>query len=153
MGDTYTQLFVQIVFAVRGRVNFIGKEHRELVHRHVTAVMQNDGHKMLSVFCMPDHIHFLAGLNPAQSISDMVLDVKRASTNMLNEKGLFNGHFNWQKGFGAFSHSKSQVPDVINYILNQEAHHQQKTFRQEYHEFLDKFGIAYKEEYLFEFYE
>ena len=108
---------------------------------------------MLAVFCMPDHVHFLAGINPAISISDMVLDVKRASTNFINSACGNNRHFHWQKGYGAFSYSKQQVPQVINYILNQEAHHQKKTFREEYLAFLNIFDIAYDDRYVFEFYE
>jgi len=129
MANTYTQLYVHVVFAVQGRQNFIPAQHRETLHRYLTAALQNDGHKMLAVFCMPDHVHFLADINPAISISDMVLDVKRASTNFLNSAHGNNSHFHWQKGYSAFSYSKQQVPQVINYILNQEAHHQKKTFR------------------------
>ena len=100
---------------------------------------------------MPDHIHMFIGLNPDISISNVVLDVKRASTNFINENRLIKGHFNWQKGYGAFSYSKSQVPDVVNYVFIQESHHQKKTFRQEYIEFLQKFEVDYEERYLFEF--
>ena len=153
MANTYTQLFIQIVFAVKGRQWLIPKKHRETLQKYMTAVIQNDKHKLLSIFCMPDHTHILAGLNPDISISDMVQDVKRASTNFINEKHIINSHFNWQKGFGAFSYPKKQVPDVIKYILEQEELHMKKTFRQEYHEFLDLFGIEYEEKYLFEFYD
>ena len=152
MANTYTQLFIQIIFAVKGRQALIPKQHREKLQKYMTAVLQNDEHKMLSIFCMPDHTHFLVGLNPAIAISDMVQDVKRASTNFINDNNLINTHFNWQKGFGAFSYSKKQVPGVIEYILGQEAHHQKKAFRQEYLEFLKIFGIEYDEKYLFEFY-
>jgi REP element-mobilizing transposase RayT len=100
---------------------------------------------------MQDHIHLLIGLNPSISISALVLDIKRASTNFINENNVVSRQFNWQKGYGAFSYSKSQVKDVVNYILNQEAHHQKKTFRQEYVEFLQKFEVEYEEKYLFEF--
>lgn len=153
MANTYTQLFIQIVYAVKGRQNMLPKHHHETLQKYTTAVVQNDGHKMLAVFYMPDHVHFLLGLNESIAISDMVLDVKRATTNFINEQNLTGSHFHWQKGFGAFSYSKSQVPDVINYILNQEKHHQNKTFRQEYLEFLQKFEVEYDEKYLFEFYE
>ena len=153
MANTYTQLFIQIVFAVKGRQSLIPKKHRDTMQKYMTAVIQNDNHKLLSVFCMPDHTHLLVGLNPDISISGMVQDVKRASTNFINEKKLTNTHFNWQKGFGAFSYSKKQVPDVINYILGQEEHHKKKTFREEYLDFLNLFGIEYNEKYLFEFYD
>lgn len=153
MANTYTQLFIQKVFAVKGRQSLIPKEHRETLQKYMTAVIQNDKHKLLSIFCMPDHTHLLVGLNPDISISDMVQNVKRASTNFINDNHFIPVHFNWQKGFGGFSYSKKQVPSVVKYILNQEEHHQKKTFRQEYHEFLDIFGIEYNEKYLFEFYD
>lgn len=117
----------------------------------MTATLQNDGHKMLAIFCMPDHVHFLVGLNPSISISDMVLDVKRASTNFINEGKLVHGHFNWQKGFGAFSYAKSQVHNVCEYIMRQEEHHRKKTFKEEYVELLRLFEVEYDEKYLFEF--
>lgn len=153
MPNTYTQLFVHVVFAVQGRQNCIPSQHRETLHHYLTATLQHDGHKMLAVYCMPDHLHFLAGINPAVSISTMVLDVKRATTNFLNNNRLVQEHFHWQKGYGAFSYSKTQVPQVIRYILNQEAHHQKATFRQEYLAFLKIFGIDYDDRYLFEFYD
>lgn len=153
MANTYTQLYVQVVFAVKGRENLISKQHRDLLQKYMTVTIQNDKHKMLAIFCMPDHVHFLVGLNPAIAISDMVQDVKRASTNFINEKKLIPAHFNWQRGFGAFSYSKNQVPDVIRYILNQEEHHRKKTFREEYLEFLQVFGIEFDEKYVFEFYD
>jgi REP element-mobilizing transposase RayT len=151
MPNTYTQLFVQLVFAVKGRESLIPKGSREQIQKYITGVVQKDAHKMLAIFCMPDHIHLLIGLNPSISISALVLDIKRASTNFINENNIVSRQFNWQKGYGAFSYSKSQVRDVVNYILNQEAHHQKKTFRQEYVEFLQKFEVEYEEKYLFEF--
>lgn len=153
MANTYTQLFVHVVFAVQGRHNLIASGHRETLHRYMTATLQNDGHKMLAIFCMPDHVHILVGLNPAIPVSDMVLDIKRASTNFINNNRLVPVHFHWQKGYGAFSYSKNSVPNVIRFILNKESHHQQKTFRQEYLAFLDIFGIAYDDRYVFDFYD
>lgn len=151
MPNTYTQLFIHVVFAIKGRERVIQKQHRELLQKYITTTLQNDGHKMMAIFCMPDHIHFLVGLNPSVSISDMVLDVKRASTNFINEKKLVAGHFNWQKGFGAFSYSKSQVPDVCKYITSQEEHHRKRTFKEEYVELLRLFEVEFEEKYLFEF--
>lgn len=153
MANTYTQLFIQIIFAVKGRQSLIAKQHRETLHRYMTAVIQNDRHKLLSIFCMPDHTHMLVGLNPDIAISEMVQDVKRASTNFINDHHLINTHFNWQNGFGPYSYSKNQVPNVIKYILRPEEHHRKKTFRQEYQEFLELFGIEYDEKYLFKFYD
>jgi REP element-mobilizing transposase RayT len=153
MPNTYTQLHVQIVFAVKGRQNLIRSQHRSVLHQYITSVLQNDGHKLLAIFCMPDHLHFLIGLNPAIAISEMVLDVKRASTNFINEQNLIASHFNWQKGYGAFAYTKSHVPRVIEYILNQEQHHRKTTFKEEYISFLERYEIEYDEKYLFEFYE
>lgn len=152
MPNTYTQLFIQLVYAVSGRQNLLPKHHRETLEKYTTAVVQNDGHKLLAVFYMPDHVHLLVGLNPNVSISDLVLDVKRATTNFINETKMSGAHFHWQKGYGAFSYSKSAVPDVIRYILNQEEHHKKQTFRDEYLAFLKKFEVEYDEKYLFEFY-
>ena len=151
MPNTYTQLFIHVVFAIKGRENVIQKQHRELLQKYIATTLQNDGHKMMAIFCMPDHIHFLVGLNPSVSISNMVLDVKRASTNFINEKKLVAGHFNWQKGFVAFSYSKSQVPDVCKYIASQEEHHRKRTFKEEYVELLRLFEVEFEEKYLFEF--
>ena len=153
MSNTYTQLFIQVVFAVKGRHSLIPRQYRETLQKYMTAVLQNDGHKLLSISCMPDHTHLFVGLNPSVSISEMVQDVKRASTNFINENNLIPVHFNWQKGFGAFSYSKKQVPNVVQYILGQEAHHEKKTFRQEYIEFLKIVEIEFEEKYLFEFYD
>ena len=149
MANTYTQLFIQIVFAVKGRQSLIPKKHRETLQKYMTAVIQNDKHKLLSIFCMPDHTHILVGLNPDISTSDMVQDVKRASTNFINEKNFTNTHFNWQKGFGAFSYSKKQVPNVIQYIFEQEEHHKKNSFFAEYKDMLEKFDIEYDDRYIF----
>jgi putative transposase len=97
MANTYTQLFVQAVFAVKGRQSFVNEHYREELQRYMTSVIQNDGHKLLSIYCMPDHTHLFVGLNPIIAFSDMIQDVKRASTNFINEKGFINTHFNWQK--------------------------------------------------------
>lgn len=153
MNNTYTQLFVQLILAVEGRRNKIPANHREMLYQFITAAVQRNGHKLLCVLCMPDHIHLLVGLSPQIALSDLVHDIKRATTNMFNTKQLLPGPFSWQKGYGAFSYSKSQVPDVIRYIRDQEAYHQKRSFREEYRAFLDKFGVAYDERYLFEFYE
>lgn len=153
MANTYTQLFIQAVFAVKGRQAFVQEHYRDELQKYMTGVIQNEGHKLLSIYCMPDHTHLFVGLNPVIAISDMIQRVKTASTNFINDKRFIKPHFNWQKGFGAFSYSKKQVPDVINYILNQEAHHRKQTFKQEYLQFLETFDIEYNPKYLFEFYD
>lgn len=150
MPNTYTQIYIQIVFAVKGRQNLIAKENREELHKYITGIVQNRDQKMLSIFAMHDHIHLLVGLKPSIAISDLVRDIKAGSSKFINDSNWINGKFNWQEGFGAFSYSKSQIDNVIKYILNQEEHHKKQSFKEEYLEFLQKFDIEYNEKYLFE---
>jgi REP element-mobilizing transposase RayT len=153
MSDTYTQLYVQLVFAVKGRKSLIQNPWEVELHKYITAVVQNDRHKMLAINGMPDHIHIFLGLNPAIAISDLVKEIKRASNNWINDKGLIKGKFEWQTGYGAFSYGKSQIDHVCKYIHHQKEHHSRQSFRSEYTNLLKLFEIAYKEEYLFEFYD
>ena len=155
MADNYTQLYVQIVFAPKGRKRVIPKAHKEVVHRYITGVIQNKkrGHKLLAIHCMPDHIHIFVGLHPAQSISSLVNDIKTSSTKFIKKQPWMPYAFEWQNGYGAFSYSKSSIDNVVNYILNQEEHHKERTFKEEYLAFLKEFGIEYKEKYLFDFYD
>lgn len=153
MPNTYTQIYIQVVFAVKGRLNLVPKQHREEIHKYVTGIVQERGHKMLSVFCMPDHVHLLAGIKPSMAISDLVRDIKSGSSNSINDRKWLPGKFNWQEGYGAFSYSRSQIDHVIQYILRQEEHHKKKTFRDEYIGLLKEFDIAYDEKYLFEWIE
>ena len=153
MGDTYTQLHIQLVFAVKNRNNFIQPAWEEELYKYITAVIQNDRHKMLAINGMPDHILIFLGLNPAISISDLVKDVKRASNNWIKEKGFIKGKFEWQAGYGAFSYGKSQIDHVCKYVLNQKAHHAKLSFKSEYISLLKLFEIDFKDEYLFEFYD
>ena len=153
MPNTYSQIYIQIIFAVKGRENFVSKNHREELHKYITGIVQNREQKMLSIFCMPDHTHLLVGMKPSISISDLVRDIKAGSSKFINDNKWIKGKFNWQEGFGAFSYSRSQIDTVIKYILNQEEHHKKKTFREEYIDFLKKFEIEYDEKYLFEWIE
>jgi len=153
MANTYSQIYIQIVFAVKGRQNLIPKQNREELHKYITGIVQNREQKMLSIFCMPDHIHLLIGLKPNVSISDLVRDIKAGSSKFINDRNWINGKFNWQEGFGAFSYSRSQLDHVIKYIMNQEEHHKIHTFKEEYLDFLQKFEIEYDEKYLFEWIE
>jgi putative transposase len=153
MADTYTQLYIQLVFAVKGRHSFIHTSWEEELYKYITVVVQNDKHKMLAINGMPDHIHIFIGLNPSTSISDLVKDIKRASNNLINDKGLTNNKFEWQSGYGAFSYSKSQIDQVCKYILNQKAHHAKQSFKEEYITVLKLFGVDFKDEYLFAFYD
>ncbi|MES2275519.1 MAG: IS200/IS605 family transposase [Bacteroidota bacterium] len=150
MPNTFTQIYIHVVFAVKGRQNLIGADHREELHKYITGIVHGKDQKMLAIFCMPDHAHMLIGFKPAMSVSDMVRDIKANSSGFINEKKWVVGKFNWQEGFGAFSYSKSQQDDVVKYILNQEEHHKRKTFKEEYLEILKKFEVEYDEKYLFE---
>lgn len=107
MANTYSQIYIQIVFAVEGRMNLIQKQNREELHKYISGIVNKRGTKLLSIFCMPDHTHLLVGLKPSVSISDLVRDIKSGSSNFINEKRWIRGHFNWQEGFGAFSYSRS----------------------------------------------
>ena len=153
MPNTYTQIYIQIVFAIKGRQNLIPDQKREELQKFITGIVKNREQKLLSIYSMPDHTHLLIGLKPSISISDLVRDIKAGSSKFINDKHWVKGKFNWQEGFGAFSYSKSQIDNVIKYILNQREHHKKKTFKEEYIEFLKKFTIEYDEKYLFEWVE
>jgi REP element-mobilizing transposase RayT len=150
MANTYTQIYIQIVFAVKGRQNLISKEKREELHKFITGIVSNRNQKLFAVFAMPDHVHILVSVSPTITISDLVRDIKAGSSKFINEKKWMNGKFNWQEGYGAFSYSKSSVDSVVKYILNQEEHHKKKTFKEEYLGFIEKFEIEYDPKYLFE---
>jgi len=150
MANTYSQIYIHIVFAVKGRQNLIRVEIREELHKYITGIVTNRDQKLLSIFCMPDHSHLLIGLKPSISISDLVRDIKAGSSKFINDKKLIKGKFSWQEGFGVFSYSRSQIDTVIKYIQNQEKHHNKKSFNEEYIELLERFAIEYDEKYLFE---
>lgn len=149
MANTYTQLYIQIVFAVKGRENLIDRQHKEELQKYMTGIVQQRKCKLLAIHCMPDHCHVLIGLRPDVALSDLVRDVKASSSKFIKEKKWLRGAFQWQEGFGAFSYSQSQLPDVINYVLNQEEHHKKLSFKEEYLAFLQKFQVDYDEKYLF----
>lgn len=151
MPNTYSQIYFQFVFAVKQRQSLIPKEHKEELHKYITGIVQNRKAKMIAVNCMPDHAHLFVGFKPVLSISDFVKEVKVASNEFINDKRWMKHHFNWQEGYGVFSYGHSQIDAVAKYVMNQEQHHQKKTFRQEYLAFLDKFQIPFEEQYLFEF--
>ncbi|MGB1032569.1 MAG: IS200/IS605 family transposase [Flavobacteriales bacterium] len=149
MANTYTQLHIQVVFAVQFRQNLISETWEDELYKYMTTIIQNNGHKVLKINGMPDHIHILFGLRPSQSLSDLMKQVKQDSTNWINKKGFVKGRFSWQSGYGAFSYCKSVVPKVIRYIENQKPHHEKKAFLKEYVEMLESVGIEYNKQYLF----
>jgi REP element-mobilizing transposase RayT len=150
MGNTYTQLFVHIVFVVSLRQRLISESHREEVEKYICGILKNDNCTPVAIFCNPDHTHILFGFEPNLSISDIARDVKANSSRFINEHNWFQGSFNWQKGFGAFSCSKSQLGRISTYIKNQPVHHQKKKLKDEYIALLKKHEIEYDERYLFD---
>ncbi|HEX4877938.1 MAG TPA: IS200/IS605 family transposase [Chitinophagaceae bacterium] len=152
MAGTFSQLYIQVVFAVKGRQNLIQKEWSEELYKYIAGIIKGKNQKPIIVNGMPDHIHIFIGLRPAISIADLVRDIKANSSNFINEKKWIKGKFAWQEGYGAFSYSHSHINNVYNYILNQEQKHKEKTFREEYLEFLSSFEIEHDEKYLFEWY-
>lgn len=153
MANTYTQLYIHLVFAVEHRDRLIHSSFKEELQKYMTGIIQNKENKLLAINLMPDHGHIFLGLNPANSISGLVAITKKSSTDFINEKRWLRGKFNWQKGYGAFSYSHSQIDRVIKYINNQEKHHKKKTFREEYLEILKSFSVQYNNEYLFNFFD
>ena len=149
MANTYSQIYLQVVFAVEGRQNLIQKRNKQELHKYITGIVTERGQKLLAVHCMPDHTHVLIGLKPSVALSDVVRDVKNASTNFVNRNRWVAGRFSWQEGFGAFSYGHSQLTGIINYIKDQEQHHASRTFRQEYIQFLKKYEIDHDEKFIF----
>jgi len=149
MANTYTQIHIQTVFAVQNRQSLIGDEWKDELFKYITAIIQNNDHKLLQINGMPDHVHIIFGLRPVQSLSDLMKHVKQDSSKWINQNKLANGKFSWQQGYGAFSYSKSQLPRVIKYIQNQQEHHKTKTFREEYLALLEAHGVDYDERYIF----
>jgi putative transposase len=153
MPGTFSQIYIQVVFAVKGREILISKEWKEDLHKYIAGIIKGKGQKSIIVNGMPDHIHAFIGLRPAMSISDLVRDIKNNSSNFINDNKFVKGKFSWQEGYGAFSYSHSHIENVYQYILNQEEHHKKKTFKDEYIDFLTKFNVDYDEKYLFDWIE
>ncbi|MFI5196628.1 MAG: IS200/IS605 family transposase [Chitinophagales bacterium] len=149
MPNTNTQLYIHCVFAVKYRAAMLNVAWDERLRLYISAITQNHGHKMLAINNMPDHLHFFVGLNPTQSISDMLRIVKSESSVWINQEKFTKNKFNWQDGYGAFSHSRSQVNKVVQYIHNQQEHHHKITFLEEYKKMLKDFEINYDERYIF----
>jgi len=141
MANTYTQIHIQVIFAVKKRTGIIQQEWKDELYKYITGIVQRNSHKLLAINGMPDHIHLFFGMRPIQSLSDLVQDIKGNSSKWINEKKLIREKFEWQEGYGAFSYSKSQAPKVVTYVQNQEAHHRKIIFLEEYKNFLDKFEI------------
>lgn len=149
MANTYTQIYLHVVFAVSGRACVISCAHREELQKYITGIVTRQRQKLIAVYCMPDHTHALLGLKPNIAPSDLIGDIKTGSTNHINEQRWIGCRFSWQEGYGAFSVSHSHLDRVANYIRTQEAHHRRKSFQQEYVEFLERHQVRYDQCYIF----
>ncbi len=148
--STYSQIYIQVVFAVQNKNALINHKWEERLYKYITGIVQKKEQKMLAINSMPNHIHFLIGMKPSCNLSDLVREIKKSSNKFIKEENFSKFKFSWQEGFGAFSYSHSQLDDVIKYIINQKEHHRKITFREEYLDFLKKFNVQYDEKYLFE---
>ena len=153
MPGTFSQIYIQVVFAVKRRENLLQKPWRDEVFKYMAGIIKEKNQKPIIVNGVTDHVHLFIGLKPVMSLSDLVRDVKNNTTNFINDRKFLNTKFSWQGGYGAFSYSHSQLDTVYQYILNQEEHHKKKTFKAEYLELLEKFEIEYDEKYLFDWIE
>jgi REP element-mobilizing transposase RayT len=153
MAGTFSQIYIQIVFAVNGRTNLLQKPWREEVFKYMAGIINGKNQKPIIVNGVANHVHLFVGLKPSMSVSDLVRDIKNNSSNFINDHKFVRGKFSWQEGFGSFSYSHSQIEQVYQYILNQEEHHRKRTFKEEYLDFLKKFEMEYDEKYLFEWFE
>ncbi|MEP6746175.1 MAG: IS200/IS605 family transposase [Bacteroidota bacterium] len=153
MADTFSQIYLQFVFAVKGRQSLIPKNNKEELHKYMTGLVQNRKAKMLAIHCMPDHTHIFVGVKPIIFIPYFIKEIKVESNIFINEKKWTNKKFSWQDGYGVFSYSHSHIDRVVKYVLNQENHHHKITFREEYIGLMKKFEISFQEKYLFEFFD
>ena len=153
MPGTFSQLYVQILVAVKGRNSLIQAFWEEELYKYITGAVQKKEQKMLAINGVADHIHLFIGLKPSCSISDLVREIKRSSTDFIKQKGFTKYQFLWQEGYGAFSYSHSQIGAVVAYVMNQKEHHKKKTFKDEYIGFLKAFDISFDKKYLFEWFE
>jgi REP element-mobilizing transposase RayT len=149
MANTYTQIYIHGVFCVQDRYCLISKIWKDELFKYITGIIQNNGHKLIAINGMADHLHIFIGMKPTQSLSDLMQDIKGDSSKWINGKGFLSGRFSWQEGFGAFSYSSSQIDNVVKYINNQEVHHKSKAFIDEYKDILKKFNINFDDRYLF----
>jgi len=150
MPGTFSQIYIQIVFAVKGRESLIHTSWEEELYKYISGIVTNKEQKLLAINGMPNHIHFLIGMRPSCCLSDLIREIKKASNEFVNQKKFVRGKFHWQEGYGAFSYSHSALDNVIAYIQNQKEHHRKRSFKEEYKEFLTKYQIEHKDEYLFE---
>ena len=147
VANTYTQIYLQFELAVQDRISLIRSDWKDELYKYIAGIVQNNKHKLIAINGMPNHLHVFVGYKPHQLIPALLQDIKGCSSTWINKKRLVRGQFRWQAGYGAFSYSHSQIDNVVKYIMNQEQHYKQKTFRQEYLELLERFDIPYDERY------
>ena len=150
MADTYTQLYIRIIFAIKARQSLIPKQHKDELHKYITGIINNKNQTVIQINSMPYHIHILVGITPDTAISDLVRDIKANSSKFINRQRWIVGRFEWQTGFAAFSYAHSQLAVVARYIKNQEKHHSRQTFREKYLAFLERFNVPYNPKYVFD---
>ena len=148
MANTFTQIYLQLVFAVQDRASLIDSEWKDELYKYISGIVQKNSHKLITINGIPNHIHILIGYKLHQLIPELLQDIKGSSSKWINKRGFIKGKFSWQEGYSAFSYSHSQIDDVVQYIMNQEQHHKKKTFHEEYIEFLEQFHIPYNEKYI-----
>lgn len=149
MANTYTQLYIHVVFAPKYRAALLLPAFDERLRHYIAAILQNNGHKLLAINNMPDHMHVFFGLSPSESVSSIMEKVKAYSSRWINEEKFLPHRFSWQEGYGAFSYSKSQIDSVVKYVHNQQEHHRKETFLDEYRRMLQQFDVRYDERYIF----
>ncbi|MBV8350645.1 MAG: IS200/IS605 family transposase [Verrucomicrobia bacterium] len=149
MANTYTQIYIHIVFAVQGRQNLLRREYNDELQKYMTGIISRQGQKLIAINNMPDHFHILIGQRPNVALSDLVRNIKAGSSGFINDRRWVAGRFSWQEGFGAFSYSHSQLNTVIRYVQNQQAHHRRKSFNEEYIELLKRFNVPHDQRYIF----
>ena len=132
MSSTYSQIYIHIIFAVKERTGLIQSSWEDELYKYITGIIKNKEQKMLAINGMPDHLHILIGMKPTCCLSDLVREIKKSSTNFINDKKITKFKFQWQEGYGAFSYSHSALNTVIKYIMNQKEHHKKTNFKDEY---------------------
>uniref|UniRef100_A0A832G8G8 IS200/IS605 family transposase n=1 Tax=Ignavibacterium album TaxID=591197 RepID=A0A832G8G8_9BACT len=148
MANTYTQIYLHLVFAVQNRTSLIQPEWKNELYKYITGIVNNNGHKLIVINGTSNHLHIAIGYKPHQLIPELIQDIKANSSKWINEKRFVRGKFNWQAGYGAFSFSHSHLDAVVKYTYNQEQHHKRKTFREEYIQRLTRYDIPFDEKYI-----
>ena len=153
MANTYTQCYIHLVFSPKNRAALIGKQWKTDLEKYIAGIISNNNHKLLAIGTMPDHIHIFIGYNVTQLIPKLIEEIKTSTNSWINKNKLTSQKFEWQKGYGAISNSRSQIDNVIKYVLSQEEHHKKNSFREEYMKILNKNGIDFDEQFIFDFFE